>query len=158
MHLQQTKRGSLKTGGPQYYFHDLTDPVKTYLRKKGAVRLALVTPYGATKSDYFAVSKDHKLDPSGKIVSGSVGHDRIQQGHASESIGESIRKWYNLANSDFERIDVDIEILEDIFYLTPLRYKFALAVKEYDLARIERPLTFIRDYQSPFWKKQLARL
>ena len=44
MHLQQTKRGSRLKGGPQYYFHDLTDPVKTYLRKKGAVRLALCTP------------------------------------------------------------------------------------------------------------------
>src|SRR5437879_373402 len=95
VHLQQTKRGSRDTGGPQYYFHDLTGPVKTYLRKEGAVRLALVTPYGATKSDYFAVSKDHKLDPSGNIVTGKVEHDRIQKGHAGESIGESIRKWYN---------------------------------------------------------------
>ncbi len=68
MHLQQTKRGSRLTGGPQYYFHDLTDPIKTYLRKKGAVRLALVTPYGATKSDYSAVSKDHKIDATGNIV------------------------------------------------------------------------------------------
>jgi hypothetical protein len=38
MHLQQTKKGSRGTGGPQYYFHNLTDSVKTYLRKKGAVR------------------------------------------------------------------------------------------------------------------------
>jgi hypothetical protein len=57
MHLQQTKRDSRASGGPQYYFHNLTDPIKTYLRAKGAVRVALVTPYGATKSDYFAVSK-----------------------------------------------------------------------------------------------------
>src|SRR5438445_8281178 len=87
VHLQQTKRGSRLTGGPQYYFHDLTDPIKTYLRKKGAVRLALVTPYGATKSDYSAVSKDHKIDATGNIVVGKVGHDRIQQGRASESSG-----------------------------------------------------------------------
>jgi len=80
MHLQQTKRGSIKTGSPQYYFHDLTDPVQTYLRKKGAVRVALVTPYGATKSDFFAVSRDHKFDSSGKVTEGKVGHDRIQQG------------------------------------------------------------------------------
>ncbi|MBI3653325.1 MAG: hypothetical protein HY231_20030 [Acidobacteria bacterium] len=62
MHLQQTKKGSRGTGGPQYYFHDLTDSVKTYLRQKGAVRVALVTPYGATKSDYTAVSLDRKID------------------------------------------------------------------------------------------------
>ena len=125
MHLQQTKRGSLASGGPQYYFHDLTDPIKTYLRHKGAVRVALLTPYGATKSDYYAVSKDHKFDAQRKVIAGKVGHDRIQQGHAGESIGESIRKWFNLAAGDFERIDVNIEIVDEAFYLTPLRYKYA---------------------------------
>jgi hypothetical protein len=85
MHLQQTKRESRGSGGPQYYFHDLSDVVKSYLRHKGAV--ALITPYGATKSDYFAVSANHKLDAKQKTVAGNVGHDRIQQGHAGESIG-----------------------------------------------------------------------
>ncbi len=28
MHLQQTKKGSIKTGGPQYYFHDLKNTPK----------------------------------------------------------------------------------------------------------------------------------
>jgi len=158
VHLQQTKRASIKSGGPQYYFHDLTNPVKTYLRKEGAVRVALVTPYGATKSDYFAVSKDHKMDAKHRPVSGKVGHDRIQQGHAGESIGESIRKWYNLASGDFERIDVEIDIPEDILYLTPLRYKYANSPKSRELNKIERPLTFTRDYVSPFWKEQLTNI
>jgi len=70
MHLQQTKRGSIQSGGPQYYFHELTDAVKTYLRAKGAVSVALVTPYGATKSDYVAVSTDRKLDAKGHITAG----------------------------------------------------------------------------------------
>jgi hypothetical protein len=82
MHLQQTKRASRGTGGPQYYFHDLSDPVKTFLRKKKAARVALVTPYGATKSDYSAVSTDAKLDSNQRPVLGNVGHDRIQQGSA----------------------------------------------------------------------------
>jgi len=110
MHLQQTKRGSRETGGPQYYFHNLSGPVKTFLRQRGAVRVALVTPYGATKTDFFAVDKDHKLDERGKIIEGKVGHDRIQQGLASESIGESIRYWYNLYKGDFEKIDIDVDI------------------------------------------------
>ena len=98
-------RRSRGTGGPQYYFHDLSDSVKTYLRKKGAIKVALVTPYGATKSHYMAVSKDSKIDPKTKgIVPGKVEHDRIQQGGATESIGESIRHWYNLENSDFNLI------------------------------------------------------
>jgi hypothetical protein len=46
MHLQQTKRLSLASGGPQYYFHDLSDPVLTYLRAQGAVRVALVPLMG----------------------------------------------------------------------------------------------------------------
>lgn len=158
MHLQQTKRGSRDSGGPQYYFHDLTAPVKTYLRKVGAMRVALVTPYGATKSDYFAVGKDHKLDANHRAVSGKVGHDRIQQGHAGESVGESIRKWYNLQRGDFERIDLDIEIIESTLYLTPLRYKYADSVKTREISKIERPLTFTREYISPFWKEQIDEI
>ena len=119
MHLQQTKRDSRGSGGPQYYFHSLTDAVKTYLRAKGAVQVALVTPYGATKSDYFAVSLDKKLDKQLQVVPGNVGHDRIQQGNAQESIGEAIRIWYKLPPGDFERIGIDIDIIDDVFYLTP---------------------------------------
>jgi len=155
MHLQQTKRGSRETGGPQYYFHDLSGPVKLYLRQKGAVRVALITPYGATKSDYFAVSANHKLDAKGKSVAGQVGHDRIQQGRASESIGEAIRFWYKLSTGDFERIDLDVEIREDIFYLTPLAFKFAKDNKKKVISRIDKPLSFTRDYVSPLWIRQL---
>lgn len=158
MHLQQTKRGSIKTGGPQYYFHDLSDPVQTYLRKKGAVRVALVTPYGATRSDFFAVSRDHKFDSSGKVTEGKVGHDRIQQGKATESIGEAIRHWYRLKTGNFERIDVDVQIIEDIFYVRPLICKYAAQPKTIALPVIERPLTFTADYQSPFWREHLEHL
>lgn len=157
MHLQQTKRGSIVTGGPQYYFHDLSGPVLTYLRAQGAVRVALVTPYGATKSDFFAVGKDHKLASSdGKVTAGKVGHDRIQQGKASASIGEAIRDWYRLNTGNFERIDVDVQIVDDIFYVRPLRCKYAALARTIDLPVIEHPLTFTLDYQSPFWRKQIA--
>lgn len=156
MHLQQTKRGSIATGGPQYYFHDLSDPVQTYLRAQGAVRVALVTPYGATKSDFFAVGKDHKLESSdGRVTSGRVGHDRIQQGKASASIGEAIRHWYVLNTGDFERIDVDVQIVDDIFYVRPLCCKYASRPKTIELPMTERPLTFTLDYQSPFWRQQI---
>ncbi len=158
MHLQQTKRGSRETGGPQYYFHNLSDPVKTYLRKKGAVRLALVTPYGATKSDYYAVGRDHKFDTKGKLAKGNVGHDRVQQGKAEGSIGESIRLWYNLPNGDFERIDISIDIIDDVFYLAPLKYKLTSSPRQITLSQKERPLTFTGDYRSGLWKKQFSAL
>ena len=158
MHLQQTKRGSRETGGPQYYFHDLPESVKTFLRKKGAVRVALVTPYGATKSDYFAVSAVHKMDNKQRPVTGNVGHDRIQQGLASESIGESIRLWYQLPPGDFERIDVDMDIRDDVFYLTPLKFKYASKPKGREIPRIDRPLTFSQAYASPLWIEQLVHV
>lgn len=158
MHLQQTKRGSRESGGPQYYFHNLSEAVKTYLRKKGAVKVALVTPYGATKTDFYALGKDHKIDAKGKIIHGSVGHDRIQQGNAESSMGEAIRRWFRLKNGDFERIDVEIEILDDCFYLTPIKTKYAGKNKEQVIDRNDRPLTFSNRYISPFWKSQIEYL
>lgn len=158
MHLQQTKRLSRKSGGPQYYFHDLQEAVRVYLRKKGAVPVALVTPYGPTKTAYVAVSCDKKLDGDGKPVPGNVGHDRIQQAKAPGSMGESVRAWYGLARGDFERIGVDVDICDDTFYLTPTDYKLAGNERSVPLAAAERPLTFPRDYVSKFWRDQLASL
>src|SRR5436305_12264319 len=111
MHLQQTKRGSRRSGGPQYYFHDLGDAIKSYLRAKGAGRVALVTAYGATKTDYFAVSEDRKLDPDVRAVEGNVGHDRIEQRRAAERIRDAIRDWYDLPPGDFDRIGADLDLL-----------------------------------------------
>lgn len=144
MHLQQTK-GKHRVGGPQYYFHKLTEGVKIYLRAKGAVRVALVTPYGATKTNYYAVSKDRKLDKNLLPIKGNVGHDRIQQGGAAESIGEAIRLWYKLAPGDFKTIEVDVEIIDDAFYLRPISVKYAATPKKLkQIARVDHPLTFTR--------------
>lgn len=117
--------------------------------------MALVTPYGATKSDYSAVSAHHKLDAEFRPVNGNVGHDRIQQGVAGESIGESIRRWYNLPGGDFERIDVDIDVRDDVFYLTPLNVKFSKRARKIEIERIHKPLSFTMDYASPLWIEQV---
>ncbi len=160
MHLQQTKRGSRKTGGPQYYLHDLTPPVKEYLRANGSARVALVTPYGATLSRYVALSKDRKLNTKKEVVEGRVGHARIQQGGAGESMGEAIRKWYGLASGDFERIDVDIDIRDDdgAFYVAPILCKYAASKKAQRITKPERPLTFTTGYRSDFWMSQLRKM
>jgi len=155
MHLQQTK-GKKRAGGPQYYFHDLDDMVKTYLRAKGSVPVALVTPYGATKTNYFAVSKDRKLNKDLLPVKGRVGHDRIQQGKATESIGEAIRLWYKLPAGDFKTIGVDVETFDDAFYLRPTSVKYTATPKKIkQVPRVDHPLTFTGDYVSRFWIQQL---
>ena len=59
---------------------------------------------------------------------------------------------------NFDRIDVDIEVIEDVFYLTPLKGKFAHSKKETVMLKIERPLTFSEDYISPLWKNQIIDL
>ena len=60
MHLQQTKADSRESGGPQYYFHDLQEPIKDFLRKRRACPVVLQTPYGIAKSPFMAVDRDHK--------------------------------------------------------------------------------------------------
>src|SRR5713101_7829757 len=106
MHIQQTKFESRASGGPQYYFHTVPEPVKEFLRKRGACQVVLQTPYGIASSSFMAVGRDHKLSANGKVVPGRVGHDRIQAATGDESIGEAIRYWYGLKTGpDFERID-----------------------------------------------------
>jgi hypothetical protein len=120
--------------------------------------VALVTPYGATKTKYLAVSLDHKLNSKMKPVPGKVGHDRIQQGRAEESIGESIRKWYKLPKGDYERIKLDIEIRDEAFYVTPLDCKYVGKLRSRKIERIDKPLTFTLNYRSPFWLKQIGKV
>jgi len=157
MHLQQTKAGSLATGGPQYFFHNLTAPVKEYLRKRGAWPVILQTPYGIAESPFMAVGRDHKLSAKGKPVPGKVGHDRIQQAAGSQSIGEAIRHWYGLKHGhDFERIDVQVEFHgDDHFILIPTAVKMRGADRVLTLERVREPLSFHRDYQSKFWRGQI---
>jgi hypothetical protein len=47
--------------------------------------------------------------------------------------------WYDLPPGDFERIDVDIDTVDDAFYLIPLKYKYAGTPRRTEIPRIERP-------------------
>lgn len=160
MHLQQTKAGSRKSGGPQYYFHDLTEPVKEFLRRRGACPVVLQTPYGIANTSFKAVDRDHKLTADGGVIGGAVGHDRIQQAGADHSIGEAIRRWYGLKRgSDFETIDVDVDIHpEGHFILIPTAVRMRRGTRVQTLEKIHSPLTFHHDYQSKFWRQQIARV
>jgi hypothetical protein len=157
MHLQQTKAGSRESGGPQYYFHNVPDHVKEFLRKRGACPVVLQTPYGIAKSQFMAVDRDHKFTKNGTVVPGKVGHDRIQQAGGDQSIGEAIRHWYNLRQGrDFERIDVEVEIhAEGHFILVPIGYRLRNATRTAVLPKMPSPLSFHRDHQSKLWRRQI---
>src|SRR2546422_9991657 len=160
MHLQQTKVDSRASGGPQYYFHDLPPFVKEFIRRRGALAVVLQTPYGIASSSFMAVGRDHKLGKKGKVIKGKVGHDRIQAASGSESIGAAIRFWYGLKTGpDFERIDVEAIIHPDgHFILIPTAVLMRGENRPKKLERVAAPLAFHRDYQSKFWKRQIAIL
>lgn len=123
--------------------------------------VALVTPYGATKSHFFAVGKDHKLSVMrGTSVAqpGRVGHDRIQMGAAGESIGEAIRRWFKLPPGQFERIDMTVDTIDDAFYLTPTKVKYSASNRSRIIEVSHNPLTFERHYISKLWRDQIRKL
>ena len=154
MHINQTKDESLKSGGPQYYLDGVPDHIKEFLRKRGACPVVLQTPYGIASSSFTAVGRDHKISGAGKIVVGKVGRDRIQ---GKESIGEAIRYWYGLRGGRaFKRIDLDAAIHPDgHFILIPTAVTMRGAKRAQILEKVNSPLSFHRDYQSKFWKKQI---
>jgi hypothetical protein len=158
LHLQQTKDKSKASGGPQYYFHALADPVKEFLRNRGACPVVLQTPYGIANSPFVAVDKDHKLSKDGKVIEGKVGHDRIQQASGDQSIGEAIRYWYGIGpGRDFERIEVEVSIHPDgHFILIPTSVRLRETTRARVLEKVSMPLSFHRDYQSKFWRQQVA--
>lgn len=158
MHLQQTKAGSRRTGGPQYYFHDVDAPVKEWLRRRGACPVVLRTPYGIVSSPFMAVSQDRKLSASGKLVRGSVGHDRIQRAGGRESIGEAIRHRHGIKKGrDFEKIGVEVSIHKaGHFILVPTAVTMR-GGRSRVLDRDHAPLTFHHDYESRLWKDQIRK-
>ncbi|MCL5269842.1 MAG: hypothetical protein M1457_04645 [bacterium] len=104
-----------------------------------------------------AVDRDHKLGRDGRPVPGKVGHDRIQQGSGDQSIGEAIRYWYNIGDSqDFETIEVEAIVHpKGHFILVPTSVKMRNMKRAKVLEKVGYPLSFHRDYQSKLWRRQI---
>jgi hypothetical protein len=119
-----------------------------------------MTPYGIAPSPLMVVGRDHKLNASGHVVSGGVGHDRIQQAQSGGSIGEEIRRWYNLpACKAFERIDVDVSLHEEgHFILAPTRVLYRASRRFREIEKPLNPLSFNRRQQSTLWRRQIERV
>jgi hypothetical protein len=160
MYLQQTKFVSRATGGPQYFLYDEPPAVKQFLRDKRTSPVILQTPYGMAASPFIGVHKDWKIDPDGDVVPANAQHNRIQQGEASESIGEAIRWWYGIRQrGDFERIDIDVQIHPDgHFIIAPTSVTLRGKTRAISLRRPHRPLSFHRHLQSPLWKDQIEAI
>jgi hypothetical protein len=158
MHLQQTKQQSRKSGGPQYWLQEIPDAIMNHLRAERAVPVALVTPYGATPSDFRALWRDAKLTHDLKIVKANRQHEAIQKAGARGSIGEEIRQWYRLKPGDFYRINIEMQVLDDKFYLTPVGYNYKEGAPIRPIPRPEFPLSYNNRRQSDLWKRQLAHV
>jgi hypothetical protein len=154
MHLQQTKLASRLTGGPQYWLQAPTEEVSTYLGKHRAVPVALMTPYGATRSSFIALHRNFKLQ-NGRVVAANAQHDRIQAAAAGQSIGEAIRGWYSLPGGDFERIDIEIEVRDGSFYTAPLCCFLRGKQRPILIERPLLPLSFTSAFRSRLWCDQL---
>jgi hypothetical protein len=104
-----------------------------------------------------AVGRDHKLGDGNVVLSGKVGHDRIQQASGQQSIGEAIRHWYGLkARRDFEMIEVEATIHpEGHFILVPISVLMRGDKRVQRLEKVHAPLSFHHDHQSKLWKRQI---
>jgi hypothetical protein len=107
--IEQTKKASSKSGGPQYYLQELTDHTKHTLRRRERVPVCLWTPYGVVDSGLTAVS-------SGV---GSVGHDRVQSGRTVSNVADQIANWYRLNRPDIEHIEFEDSFDDDCFVIKP---------------------------------------
>ena len=160
MHLQQSKAGSLKTGGPQYWFEGEPAHVTGYLEQKKTCAVILMTPYGPVETPFILVHRDRKIKRNGQVIRANAQHHRIQKGQSKESIGEAIRHWFGLKQGiDFERIELDDSRCFDKqsrLILVPLVVKWRNHTRPETLPAVDAPLSFTSQHQSEFWLKQIA--
>lgn len=144
--IEQTKKGSRKSGGPQYYLQGLTGPNAAALRSFRRRPVLLWTPYGIQETGLTAVS--HKV--------GSVGHDRVQSGGRVPSVARQIARWYSLTLKEIERIEFDDSFDDDHFMIRPSRVKFFGRKRAKTLEQDWQPLTLVDGHRSSLLKRQLA--
>lgn len=144
--IEQTKKGSIKSGGPQYYLQDLNEHTHIVLARKQRCPVRLWTPYGVIDSGLVAVS-------SGV---GKVGHDRVQSGGKVSSIADQIAHWYCLKRASIERIEFEDSLDRDAFVVRPSYVKFFGQKARKTLYPDSNPLTLIEGRRSPLFMKNLA--
>ena len=156
MHLQQSKAASRETGGQQYWLQGIPAWLKNHLDKEKACPVVLQTPYGITKTSFIALHPDWKHDNKKELVGANSQHYRVQADETKTSIGEAIRHWYGIkGDRDFAWIDMEAIQTEGHFIIVPTAVTMREATRSQTLEKVNSPLSFHRDYQSKFWKKQI---
>jgi hypothetical protein len=145
--IEQTKKASRKSGGPQYYLQDLSDTTRDLLVQRGRCPIRLWTPYGVRDSGLTAVSREV----------GRVGHDRVQSGRAAPSVADQIAHWYCLNRRDIERIEFADSFDRDAFVIRPTHSKFFGRRTRKVLYPDSHPLTVVANHRAPLIVQQLRR-
>lgn len=145
--IEQTKKRSRKSGGPQYYLQDLSDTARDLLVQRRRSPVRLWTPYGVCDSGLTAVSR--------KV--GSVGHDRVQSGGRVPSVADQIACWYRLNRKDIERIEFADSFDRDAFVIRPSHCKFFGRRTKRVLYPDSHPLTVVAGHHAPLIVQQLRR-
>jgi len=112
--IEQTKKASSKSGGPQYYLQEINQHNKAILRQFGKRPVRLWTPYGVIDSGLMAVSSSV----------GSVMHDRVQSGRRVPNVADQIANWFGLNRADIETIEFEDSFDHDSFVIKPSHVKF----------------------------------
>ncbi len=146
--IEQTKKASRATGGPQYYLQDLSETSREFLRNIQRCPVRLWTPYGVFNSGLTAVS-------SGV---GRVGHDRVQSGREVPSIADQIGSWYSLKSNQIENIEFMDSFDHDSFVIRPTKVKYFHRKPRIGLFYDPLPLTFIEGHRSQLFVEHARQL
>lgn len=146
--IEQTKKRSAKSGGPQYYLQEINQHNKMLLRQYGRRPVRLWTPYGVVDSRLEAVSSNV----------GSVGHDRMQSGRRVPNVADQIATWFGLSRDDIERIEFEDSFDHDSFVIKPSHVKFVGRTSRKTLYPDSHPLTLVSNHRSSLLTEHLKQM
>lgn len=139
--IEQTKKGSRKSGGPQYYLQGLSQNSGELLRRRRRCPVRLWTVYGIVETGLVAVSRNV----------GQVGHDRIQRAarqSKAASIAEQVAHWYLLRSSNVETIEFADSLDDDAFVISPTRITFYRGRRPQRIEKDSHPLSLTANHRS----------
>lgn len=145
--IEQTKKASRTSGGPQYYLQGLSENSSDFLRSRKRCPVRLWTPYGVVDSGLTAVS----------TTVGKVGHDRVQSGRQVPSIADQICSWYSL-KTQIESIEFMDSFDHNSFVIRPTKVEYFHRKPRVGLFYDPLPLTFIEGHRSQLLVQHVRQL